>query len=48
MKSIANTLLQPGPTHVVPSLTARLRKGVRETLRAGFCFVTTKPQYDVF
>jgi len=32
--TLANTLLQPGPTHVVPSLTARLRKSVRETLRA--------------
>jgi hypothetical protein len=28
-----NNLLQPGPTHVVPSLTARLRKVVVEILR---------------
>lgn len=33
---MANTLLQPGPTRVVPSLTARLRKGVRDTCGANF------------
>ena len=30
-QTMANTLLQPGPTRVVPSLTARLRKVVVRT-----------------
>ena len=41
-QTMPNNLLQPGPTHVLPLLTARLRKTVRQTLRAGFCFVINK------